>query len=83
MTLAVSVTAILIVFLIYVLTTAIRLGNAEAVRAAWVGITIMVTVNVLSYLLYRSQCRVLDEAIGELTNLFDTEAAENGESEAG
>lgn len=83
MTLAVSVTGIFIVFLIYVLLVAIRVDNAEAARAAWFGITIMVTVNVLAYLLYRSQSRVLDEAIGEMTDLFDTEVGQDGESGVG
>ena len=76
MTLAVSLTAVFMIFLIYVLNAALRVGNAEAVRAAWLGIIIMVTVNILSYLLYRSQGRVLDEAISELTELFDAQGGE-------
>ena len=83
MTLAVSVTAVFTVFLVYVLTAAIRVGNAEAVRAAWFGIAVVVTANVLSYLLYRSQGRVLDEAVAELTDLLEPGAAADGESEGG
>ena len=72
------VTAVFTIFLVYVLITAIRLGNAEAVRAAWLGIVIIVTVNALSFLLYRSQRRVLDEAVGELTDLLGTEEDDPG-----
>ena len=77
MTLAVSVTAVFVVFLIYVLTAATPVGNAEAIRAAWLGIIIMVTVNVLSYLLYRSQNRVLDEAVTELFDYADDRNSED------
>ena len=74
MTLVALVTAAFLAFLVYVLLTAIRLGNAEAVRAAWMGIAIILVVNGLSFILYRSQQKVLDEAVSELTDLLGDES---------
>lgn len=70
MALVALVTAVFVIFLVYVLFTALRLGNAEAVRAAWLGLGVIVGVNGLSYVLYRSQRRVLDEAVAELAALL-------------
>ena len=74
MTLVALVTAAFLAFLVYVLLTAIRLGNDEAVRAAWMGIAIILVVNGLSFILYRSQQKVLDEAVSELTDLLGDES---------
>ena len=64
------VTVVFSVFLIYVLVTAVRLGDQDAVRAALLGLGVIVAVNGLSFALYRSQRRVLDEALGELSDLL-------------
>ena len=71
MTLVGLITVVFTVFLIYVLLTAVRLGNAEAIRAAWIGLAIIVVANALSILLYRSQGKVLDRAVAELTRLTE------------
>ena len=71
MTLVALVTVAFLAFLVYVLVMAIRLGNQEAVRAAWMGIAIIVGVNGLSFILYRSQQKVLDEAVSELAELLE------------
>ncbi|MGI9625627.1 MAG: hypothetical protein ACR2QM_02215 [Longimicrobiales bacterium] len=68
------ITVVFTVFLVYVLVTAYRLENGEAVRAAWLGLGVIVSVNALSYFLYRSQRRVLDEAVNELGELIGEEA---------
>ena len=74
------VTVVFTVFLVYVLVTAVRLGDANAVRAAWSGLAIIFVANALSFFLYRSGRRVLDEAVHELTSLMGDEA-DGGETD--
>ena len=83
MTLVGLVTLVFVVFLIYVLVVAIRLDEPEAVRAAWVGLTIIVVANGLSWALYRSQGRVLDKAMSDLSELLgpDQHVGDVGDSE--
>lgn len=67
----------LIVFLLQGLATALRLGDESAVRAAWVGIAVMLLVIAVSWMLYRSQRRVLDHAETELDDMLGESPADD------
>ncbi len=62
---------VVLAFLGYGLTTAVRLGDPAGTRAALIGIAVIVGVNAFSWALYRRQRRLLREALTELEDLFE------------
>ena len=70
--------AIVMVFLLYGLTTALRLGHEEGLRAAYLGIAVVVGANLVSLALYRRQRKLLDQSAAELDALFGDEGDSNG-----
>lgn len=65
----------LLAFLLHGLITAVRLGDGSALRAGWIGLLVMALVIAVSWLLYRSPGRVLEQAERELDEILGEEVA--------
>lgn len=62
--------AVVMAFLLYALATAIRLGHEEGIRAAYLGMAVVLGANLVSLGLYRRQRKLLDQSAEELDSLF-------------